>query len=328
MGWDSSANGCAARRLEAIARVFWGLIAKGAAVSITRYLYFFKVARLGSIREASEVLHVAPSAISRQIAKLEMDLGTDLLEPNGRGIKLTAAGEILARHASQMVDSLEQARSQIDDLSGLRRGNVHVWSAEGSVDDLVIPSVAQFRKRYPAVTYHLTVTGTDRIVRALMDDDADVGVAFNPPEEPELRVVGRVSAPLMAVGHPKSALMQERSVSFADLARQPVALPDTTFGLRHIIDAAMMASRTVFSPALQTNSIEALRAFARSGAGLTILPRMAVENDIKRRLLRAIPFRGSFGAGSTAVLVRRGRQLPIAASEFAAQLSQVASLLA
>lgn len=297
-------------------------------MSISRYRYFFKVARLGSIREASEVLHVAPSAISRQIAKLEEELGAELLEPSGRGIKLTAAGEILARHASQMVDSLEQARSQIDDLVGLRRGNVQVWTAEGSVNDLVIPAIAQFQKRYPAVTYQLVVGGTDRIVRALMDDDADIGVVFNAPNDPELRPVGKVSGPLMAVGHPKSAAMQKRSLMLSDMVRLPLALPDATFGLRQIIDAAMGAQHLSLEPALETNSIEALRAFARAGAGLTILPRTAVESDLRRRLLRAVPVKDAhLKLASTTVLVRRGRKLPIAANEFAAQLSQVAGAL-
>lgn len=297
-------------------------------MSISRYRYFFKVARLGSIREASEVLHVAPSAISRQIAKLEEELGAELVEPNGRGIKLTPAGEILARHASQMVDSLEQARSQIDDLSGLRRGNVCIWTAEGSVNDLVVPAIEQFRKRYPAVTYQLVVGSTDRIVRALMDDDADVGIVFNAPDDAELRAVGRVAGPLMAIGHPKHEAMQRRTLSLADLARHPLALPDATFGLRHIIDAAVLAARLDIAPALETNSIEALRAFAREGVGLTVLPRTAVNSDIRRRLLRAVPLKDvPLKSSGTSVLVRRGRKLPIAASEFAAQLAQVASRL-
>ena len=88
-------------------------------MSINRFRYFFKVARLGSIREAADVLHVTPSAISRQIAKLEEELGTTLVEPIGRGIRLTPAGVILAGQASRMIDALEQARSEIDDLLGL-----------------------------------------------------------------------------------------------------------------------------------------------------------------------------------------------------------------
>jgi DNA-binding transcriptional LysR family regulator len=298
--------------------------ASRAAVSITRYRYFFKVARLGSIREASEVLHVAPSAISRQIAKLEEELGTDLLEPNGRGIRLTAAGEILAMRASQMVDALEQARSEIDDLVGLRRGHVHIWTVEGSVGDLVLPTVNEFQRRYPAVSYEITVAGSDRIARAVMEDDADIGVIFNPPEEPGLREVARVTGSLLAIGHPGHAAMKLRSLSMAEMAKYPLALPDTSFGLRHMVDAAAKAARVEPAPVLVTNSIEALREFARIGAGLTILPRTAVQGDIRRRLLRAIPLTDKpFRVVTTAIVVRRDRQLPIAATEFAAQFAEV-----
>jgi len=105
-------------------------------MSLARYRYFFKVARLGSIRAASEALHVAPSAISRQIARLEDELGVDLIEANGRGIRITPAGEILAGRASQIVDAVEQVRSDIDDLLGLRRRHVRIRTVEGSLNDL------------------------------------------------------------------------------------------------------------------------------------------------------------------------------------------------
>jgi DNA-binding transcriptional LysR family regulator len=297
-------------------------------MSITRYRYFHKVARLGSIREAADVLHVAPSAISRQIVKLEEQTGADLFEPHGRGIRLTPAGKILLDQTSQMLDALGLAQSQIDDLVGLRRGHVHVWTAEGSVADLVLPAILRLQNLYPAVTYELTIASSDRIIRALLDDDADVGVVFNPPSEPDLEIVGNVTGAMLAVGHPRHPAMKQRTVSLAELARHPLALPDATFGLRHMLDAAARAADVHLAPTLVTNSIEALRAFARVGAGLTVLPRMGVAGDLRRRVLRAVPLaEATLRKGKTAILVRRNRRLPIAATQFAKQLAEAAKLI-
>jgi DNA-binding transcriptional LysR family regulator len=295
-------------------------------MSITRIRYFDKVAKLGSVREAADVLHVAPSAISRQLVKLEEQMEADLFEPDGRGIRLTQAGRILASHASRMLDSLDHAKSQIDDLQGLRRGHVHVWTAEGHVSDLVLPAIAEFRHRYPAVTHELSIASSDRIIRALLDDNADIGVVFNPPEHADLRIIAKVSAALLAIGHPQHPALQTAHLSLRELAEHPLALPEGSFGLRHMIDAAAKASRVTLAPVLVTDSIEAMRAFARTGAGLTVLPRLAVAGDLRRRTLRAMPLGdSSLRKGTTAVLVRQARLLPIAAVEFAKQLSDMAN---
>jgi DNA-binding transcriptional LysR family regulator len=93
--------------------------------------YFNEVAKLGSIRKAADCLHVAPSAVSRQIAQLELELAAVLFERSKVGVQLTAAGEVLARHSHRIFRDLDRARSGIDDLRGLQRGEVSVWVIEG-----------------------------------------------------------------------------------------------------------------------------------------------------------------------------------------------------
>lgn len=294
-------------------------------MSITRFRYFSKVAQLGSIRQAADVLRVAPSAISRQIAKLERELGAELLEANGRGIRLTPAGEILAVQASQMIDALEQARSQVDDLLGLRRGHVRLWTAEGSVDDLVLPALAAFKLRYPAVSYELTTASSDRIVSALLNDDADLGIVFNPPEHPDLGPLGSVTDALHAIGHPRHPGLRARRMTLAEIVSYPLALPDETFGLRHMIDGAAKTAGLKLAPALVTNSIRALRAFASVGIGVTILPRLAVAGDLKAHAVRAIPLTDrALRVARTTILVRRERRLPVAVTALAEQLGKIA----
>lgn len=291
-------------------------------MSLTRFRYFFKAARLGSIREAADALHVAPSAVSRQIERLEQQLGVDLFEPRGRGIRLTPAGEILARHAATMLDALTAAQSQIHDLMGLRRGHVQIWSVEGSVSDLVLPAVARLQQRYPALTYELTVASSDRVVRALLDDDAEVGVAFNPPEDTNLAVVGCMTSGLLAVSHPNHEIAQRKEMSLAEMSAYPMALPETSFGLRHMIDVAARDARIDLKPTLCTNSIEALLSYARVGIGLTILPYLAISKDLKRGAVAAVRLTDpNLHEGRTAVLVRRERLLPIAAQELADELA-------
>jgi DNA-binding transcriptional LysR family regulator len=297
-------------------------------MSLARFRYFEKVARLGSIREAAEALRIAPSAISRQIGNLEHEFATELFEREGRGMRLTPAGQILARHVRGVLDDLDHARAALDELNGLRRGHVRVWSVEGMVRDFATAALAEFRTRYPAITFELTVAGTDEILAALLDDEADVGVAFNPIPHRGIAVVAQIADPLYAVVRPDHPAAAEPQLSLADLPRWPLAVADRPFGLRHLLDSAAEAAGIEIAPALVTNSIEALRGFARSGMGATILPRLSIEHDISAGLLVAVPLQDrALRAAKVKICTRAGRRLPKAADELARDFERLTQQL-
>jgi DNA-binding transcriptional LysR family regulator len=297
-------------------------------MSLARFRYFEKVARLGSIREAADALHIAPSAISRQIANLEHEFGAELFEREGRGMRLSPAGEILARHVRGLLDNLDHARAALDDLNGLRRGHVRVWSVEGMVRDFVTVALAGFRERYPAITLEVTVAGTDEVLAALVDDEADIGIAFNPLPHRGIATVAQIADPLFAIVRPDHPAAAESLLSLADLLRWPLAIADGAFGLRHLVDSAAETAKVEINPALVTNSIEALRGFARSGMGTTVLPRLSIEHDIAAGLLVAVPLRDrALRAAKVKICTRAGRRLPAAADELARDFEQVARRL-
>lgn len=124
--------------------------------------YFNEVAKLGSIRKAADRLHVAPSAVSRQIAQLEHELDAVLFERSKSGVRLTAAGEVLARQSHRVFRDIDRARSGIDDLRGLRRGEVNLWVIEGFVRGLLPTILAGFQRRYPDVSFKIQTASTIR----------------------------------------------------------------------------------------------------------------------------------------------------------------------
>lgn len=292
-------------------------------MSITRYRYFEKVARAGSIREAAEALHVAPSAISRQIAQLEYEFDIALFERYSRGMTLTVAGEILYAHAREILNHYESANSEILNLKGLRRGRVRVWSVEGMIKDFVVPIISGFHARYPGIFVDLEIASTDLITNALLADEADVGIVFNPDSMKGLTVVASVDDPLHAVVAPGHPLARARELSLADLINWPIAIAGGTFGMRHILDRAMEALELDLAPALETNSIEALRSYARSGTGAAVITSLAVKQDLDLGQLVAVPLRlPDAYVTSLKICTRRNRTLAVAAQELANVLAE------
>ncbi|WP_424139164.1 LysR family transcriptional regulator [Roseomonas chloroacetimidivorans] len=295
-------------------------------MSLARFRYFEKVARLGSIREAAEVLHVAPSAISRQIAHLEAEFGAELFERQARGMRLTPAGEIVLRSARNLLDGMDQARSALDDLRGLRRGHVRLWTVEGMLSDFVYPVLAQFSAAHPAVTFDLLIGSSDQLVDRLLEDEADLAVVFNPPAHRGIATLGEMRDPLLAIMRPDHEAAAAGRLSLAELARWQIALPDATFGMRHVINEAAAAARLHLQPRLVTNSVEALRGFARTGMGVALLTRMAAQRDLDQGQLAAVPLRDRLlRTTRTRICARRDRRLPAVVHALARAFGQAAT---
>ena len=107
--------------------------------------------RHGSMAAAARVLHVTPSAVSQQLAKLEREVGADLLHRSGRGVRLTTAGMLLARRAERVLTELRAARLELDDLAGEVTGPVHVGAIPSGVHAVVTPAVTALVAAHPGV---------------------------------------------------------------------------------------------------------------------------------------------------------------------------------
>lgn len=279
--------------------------------------YFNEVARLGSIRKAADRLHVAPSAVSRQIAQLEHELDAVLFERSKMGVQLTVAGEQLARHTHRIFRDLERARSAIDDLRGLRRGEISLWVIEGIVSGMLPDIIARFHARYPQVSFKVVTASTDRIVEALIADEADIGITFNAPPRAEIQLIGGSTEPiycLVASGHP---FADRAMVSLADICQQPLALSEPSFVLRQIFEQAVAKKHLKADVAVTTNSLELTKTLAATGKMVAFMPALTVVKELESGSLKAIPISDpEFASARSSICVHRDRSLPHAARAF------------
>jgi len=283
---------------------------------LTGLRYFHEVAKLGSIRQAAERLHVSPSAISRMITKIEHEFQAELFERRTKGVHLTAAGQLLASQLSRVFLQLQDVRTGIDELRGLRRGDISLYCIEGIVADIVPSLLATFHRRYPAIRYNVHTAGSDRIVEALSSDRADVGIMFDAARSSGLAVILSYTEPLHAMMSPAHPLARRRHVSLRELAQYQVAMPDASFGVRRLLDRALRAKRIAMPMLLTTNSLELTRGMARSGVAITFTPPFAARRELASGELIAMPIlEKEMLMGTMSVCVRRGRRLSAAASE-------------
>ena len=291
---------------------------------LTHLRYFDEVVRAGSIRIAAEKLHIAPSAVSRQIKNLEDELGAHLFERHARGVALTPAGEIYARYVRSALLDQGRVNAEIDDLRGLRRGHIRIHSVEGVVASPVAIALAQFKEKFSGVTLRLTVTGTEDIMRAVRDGDTDIGIAFTSDPDPWVRYEARLHHPLCAIMRPDHPLASKSKLGLAEALQFPYAIPEKNFGIRALIDAQARISKLALKPALVTNSIEAMRGFARTGDGITFLPAITVQREAELGQVTAVPLSDrEMKKASVDLCVQQDRRLPKAVDEFLRLLHRI-----
>lgn len=281
------------------------------------YRYILEVDRCRSVRVAARTLHVSPSAISRHIKLAEEDFGAALFERTERGVASTAAGRIYLSHARSMLVDEERVRFEINDLKGLRRGHLRIAAIDGIVFGPLSDALASFSKLHPGITFHLTSTGADAVTQLLSRGEADIGVTYNATPDVNVSITKRISDPLLLVMAPSHPLAERSSVHFKEALDFPIALPEKTFGIRKHVDAFCQLRRFKIDPTFETNSIEALRGFARSGAGISMLHYLCIKRDLELGLVTAIPFRDKILHRSwVEICTRKDLPLPIPAGCF------------
>lgn len=242
--------------------------------------YFEQVARGGSIRKAADRLHIAASAISRSIAQLEYELGVELFDRAARGMVLTPAGEIYLRYARSTLLDAERVRSELDSLRGLQSGHVRISSIEGMTADFIIQTIYEFRQKYPRILFELQVAASSAVTKSVRSREADIGITANTDTGAGVEIAERIEERLQAVMSPDHPLANSEISLFDLLSSGSIAIPDTNSAIREQLDAFCRRENLVLRPALVTNSISALRAFATAGGGIIFLPRLAFREDL------------------------------------------------
>ena len=173
--------------------------------------YFAAVARAGSIRKASEELHVASSAVSRQLQKLEEELGTPLFERLPNGLRLTQAGAVTLKHAKSTLEEFELLKGELGALKGKKTGLVQIASLDSLLVSFLPEQIIAFHRQHPAVNFRVHSGVQSRIPTMVAEGTCDIGITFNLPHPDDTEFIADVPMPLMAM--------------VAAATRSPAALP-------------------------------------------------------------------------------------------------------
>jgi len=272
--------------------------------------YFNEVARSGSIAAASLRLHVAGSAVSRQIVSLEYEIGTPLFERQPRGMILTAAGERLAQHVRRYLLEEERVVAEIRSRGERTIGTIRIATSQGLASSFLPEAARLYREDFPEIRFAIHALSPADIVSAVADGSSDVGVAFVVATHPGVEVKHRSVVPLYALMSPKHPLGRRKHVSLHELQEFPFATSrDTT--VRGMIN--LRAAILGFQPKIvfECDYSDGLFSFCSTGEAVTFGSPLSAANWINRGELVAIPlFDAQLYERNLEIQSMEGRTLP------------------
>ncbi len=283
--------------------------------------YISAVARAGSIRKAAETLAITSTALNRRILAMEEDLGVPIFERLPRGVRLSAAGEILIHHVRAQLSDIERVKSQIADLSGERRGHIAIACSQALLPYFLPEQISTYRSAHPAVTFSVFLRDRAAAEQALVDMSADLALVFEPVRLTEFSIILTVRQPVhavMASGHP---LARSGTLRLRDCLAYPIALPTAPYGVRHLLEAAVRRTSLTLRPVVESDSFEFLRhhALAENIVSFQIPIGVPMNTESPHVLSRPIDER-DVPPGMLYFGQLRGRILPVAAARFANQM--------
>src|ERR687896_222877 len=147
-------------------------------LDVRRMRVLREVAVQGSFSAAAEALSFTQSAVSQQIAALERETGTILVQRSARGVRLTEAGAALVRHADAVLARLAEAEAELEAIAGLRGGRLRMAAFESAGATLMPLAIAAFRERHPAVELSLSLSEPEDCVPLLKSGELDLAIGF------------------------------------------------------------------------------------------------------------------------------------------------------
>src|SRR5690625_2604345 len=145
--------------------------------------YFVEVAKREHVTEAANALHVAQSAVSRQIFKLEDELGVDLFIREGRNIKLTAVGKVFLEHMEQVIHVIDDAKQVVKEYTDPERGTIHVGFPSSLANYILPTAISAFHKRYPNVKFELRQDDYNDLMEAVIRGEVNIALLAPLPTE-------------------------------------------------------------------------------------------------------------------------------------------------
>jgi DNA-binding transcriptional LysR family regulator len=273
-------------------------------LDVRRMRVLREVAVRGSFSAAAESLSFTQSAVSQQIAALEREAGTTLVQRSARGVRLTEAGEAVVRHTDAIMARLAEAEAELEAIAGLRGGRLRMAAFESAGATLMPLAIREFRSQHPAIELTMTLGEPEDTEPQLKSGELDLGIGFGSrfDENDGIERHFLLEDPMFLVMPRAHPLAKKRNLRLADFADEAWIGGPTSCECNRLIYGACSAAGYDPRIAFETDDYAAVQGFVAAGVGVSLIAELGLttirDDIVVRDLGRETPVRKIYAATS------------------------------
>ena len=280
------------------------------------------VVRLRSMSRGAAANNVSQSAASQSIQQLEAELDLWLLDRSRRPLQPTHEGRTFYEACRALLLGFEKAKAELRSSKQRVAGTVRVAAIYSVGLHDMSRHMQPFMSAHPQARVLLECLHPHKVVEAVLNDEADLGVLSYPTATRALDVLPLRSEPMVLVAHPAHRLARRRSLGAADLNGEKFVAFDHDLPIRKAIDRALKQQGIKVEVVMEFDNVETIKQAIGINAGLTILPRPTVTKELGMRTIVTLPMAFPGLVRPIAIIRRRGRRMTPAVARFVEQLQK------
>jgi len=277
---------------------------------------FCDLADLLSFSKTAEKHLLSQSAISQQLAQLELTHKCQLINRKKRPIELTREGQLLHKAARDILDRYEQLKNELNVMKSSTGARINV-AAIFSIGMHTLPNyVKKFMVSYPNVNVHIDYFSADKIYELVLAGDADIGLVAIPKRDKKLDVYDFEDEPLVVVCSPKHPFAQESEIDIHKLQFERFIGFEKDVPSRIWIDSILHRYNIAVHPVMEFDNIETIKRAVEINSGISILPEATIVQEVSNATLSSVSFSNERLFRPTGIIVRRDKLLAQAGRYF------------
>ncbi len=274
---------------------------------------FCDLADSRSFSKTAEKHLLSQSAVSQQLAQLELAHKCQLVTRKRRPIELTAAGQLFYTAAKDILERYDLLKSELNTLKTTTETRINI-AAIFSIGMHSLPDyVKKFMVSYPNVNVHIEYLSADVIYEQILDGEIDIGIVAVPKKDRRLDVYDFEEEPLLLACSPRHPLAKETQVDIHKLQFERFIAFEKAVPTRLWIDAILARYSTVVRPVMEFDNIETIKRAVEINGGVSILPEPTIVQEVASGTIKAVPFSNERFVRPTGIIVRKDRVLSQAA---------------
>jgi DNA-binding transcriptional LysR family regulator len=249
---------------------------------------FLQVAEHGSFSRAAETLGLTQPTLSTRIRLLELDVGQQLFERLGRGVRLTEAGRAFYPYAERSLSVLREGREAIVASQRPDRGRLRIGTAR-VIGAYVLPNIlSDLRSDYPGIDVTIMTGRSHEVLQVILDEDVHIGLSRT-LVHPEIESVFLYNEEVVFVTHPEHPLASRDRATISEIAQEPLILYDKESTYYIMITRVCRDAGIVPRVIMNLDSVEATKKMIERGLGVSFLPASAVQTELQLGTLAQVP---------------------------------------